>query len=198
MPFLTAVAVMALVVWKILGWRNAGMVEALEHRLQLRDDEIADYKRKLGGDSPDQAKDRLDALEAIVRAISPRRITAEVRQRIAPILSAGESGLLELNYDVAAGTMIPLCEDLARILEQSGWHVDKYRSLAIGDPSASGISITLPDLDAHTPPQAALLSALKTAGLQFDLRQGLMPQHEPGSRKPDAVMSITSPKTETD
>jgi hypothetical protein len=198
MPFLLATVVVSVAVWKVLAWRNAGPIEVLEQRIKLRDDEISDYKRKLDGASPDEAKARLDALEATVRAIAPRRISADVRHRITPILSGAIGGYIELLTDMAAPTIVPLADDLARILAQSGWDVSRMGVVGVGKPPDSGIELTVPDPNALTAPQAALVSALQEAGLGLDLRQGLMPHHERGARKPDAVILITNPKVRPD
>jgi hypothetical protein len=53
-------------------WRYAGSIETLEHRLKLRDDRIAEFDRKLSGASPDEAKAKIDSLEAALRSITER------------------------------------------------------------------------------------------------------------------------------
>jgi hypothetical protein len=47
MPFLLAVGIVAFGISKAIGWRNAGTIEALQHRLSLRDDQIENYRQKL-------------------------------------------------------------------------------------------------------------------------------------------------------
>lgn len=46
-PFLAAVLLITFLVWKIFGWRYAGQIEALEHRIKLKDDTIAETDRRL-------------------------------------------------------------------------------------------------------------------------------------------------------
>jgi uncharacterized caspase-like protein len=54
---------------------------------KLQADQIVDYKTKLSGASPDEAKARLDALETIVADLSPRLLSEEQSRKLISILS---------------------------------------------------------------------------------------------------------------
>lgn len=197
MPFTVALSILGYVIWKVVVWRNAGPLELMEQRLKLRDDEIADYKRKLGGASPDQAKGRLEALEATVRALAPQRITAEVRQKMVPILRAQQGSLIEVTHDVTASGMKPLFDDLVGVLKQAGWRVDEAIAMAVGQPSPAGIKILVPGPGARTPPQIAIINALGHAGLDFDLSKEKPPPTLNNRPSPDVAMFIMNPITDS-
>lgn len=51
MPFGIAVVIVGLAIWRIAGWRHAATIDTLKHRLQLRDDQIAEFQRRPPGPS---------------------------------------------------------------------------------------------------------------------------------------------------
>src|SRR5665213_3041205 len=78
-PLLTFGLVVAMLALGYLAakWRFGAKMDAMEERLRHKDDRLKEYDDKLKGASPDEARARLDALEAQVRALGPRRLTAE-------------------------------------------------------------------------------------------------------------------------
>jgi hypothetical protein len=66
--FSTALLVAIGAVWWVMDWRYSGVISHRESEIRL----LNAYKDKLGGASPDQARARIDALEATVKKLEPR------------------------------------------------------------------------------------------------------------------------------
>lgn len=62
--FFVALAILATAIWFALHWQFGA-------RLTLRDDAIADYRRKLDGATPDEAADRIARLEKRLNSLTP-------------------------------------------------------------------------------------------------------------------------------
>lgn len=69
MTFIAATLVMAALAYGASRWRFGGTIESLQHRLALKEDQLADYRDKLKGASPDEARARLDGLESRVEEL---------------------------------------------------------------------------------------------------------------------------------
>lgn len=88
--YLSAVAVVTGIVWLIINRLNAIRFAELEGRLRLRDDEIADYKRKLDGASPEEAAALIAAAEAKIALLGETIGRMEAARQ--PRLLAGKYG----------------------------------------------------------------------------------------------------------
>jgi hypothetical protein len=67
--FIIAVVLASGAIWLALDWKYSAQIANLERRLSLKDDQIQDYKSKLNGASPDEAKRRLDELDLTVKKL---------------------------------------------------------------------------------------------------------------------------------
>src|SRR5258708_36334735 len=76
------------VVWWLMNWRYGGVIAGRDGIITNKDSEIAllrgqrdDYKDKLSGATPDQAKNRINDLErqlnALAKKVEPRSLTAD-------------------------------------------------------------------------------------------------------------------------
>lgn len=63
-PFAVWVLVVTPAIWGIVNWANDKRISDLNSRMLLKDDIIAEYRRKLDGATPQQAHDRIENLEA--------------------------------------------------------------------------------------------------------------------------------------
>src|ERR1700733_5100966 len=50
-------------IWWLMDWRYGSIVASKAGQIELQDRQLADYKQKLDGASPDQAKAKIEALE---------------------------------------------------------------------------------------------------------------------------------------
>ena len=166
-PFLLVVGIVGFAIWVVVKHLKANQIENLESRLKLRDDEIADYKRKLEGATPDEAADRIDRLERELAAIKPRGVSPEQVDIIAAALK-GIGGSVSLRQDMAYADGRNITSGLQRAFEQAGWNVYPSMVLGIGVDVPSGIGIGINDAAQIDPPHRAICLAFDAAGIKYD------------------------------
>jgi hypothetical protein len=82
--YIVAVLGAALLIWIALGWRYDAIINNKDSEITLLKSQRDDYRDKLGGASPDQAKARIDDLE---RRIGPRYpLTADQEKKLGAAL----------------------------------------------------------------------------------------------------------------
>jgi len=168
--FAIAVVLIAGVMWGIFSWGYSSRIEDFQSRLALRDDQISDYKTKLNGATPDEAKRRLDALELQVKALSPRRLTEEQKGEIIQSLR-GVSGVIEIAQDMGAPDAKAYTGDLALAFQAAGWSVGLTAVLGQGNPPPTGVGLRVANPVAMQPIELAAKNALSAAGIAFDVQQ---------------------------
>lgn len=173
-----------LVVWLLalgIGWGAHALLAkaergALNERLRLRDDQIADLKSKVGTASPDEIKARIDGLEARladIASIVPRRLNKEQKATLRAALAApsdAPTGPVRISVEdgVDDGHLYSL--DFQEALTESGWKAPLVQRDRVGRVrSQCGLCLRVVDPSALTPIQRRLADALKAAGLQFDV-----------------------------
>src|SRR5665213_718041 len=65
--FLVILVVMIGAVWVVVNWSYSGVLASKNGQLELQDRQLADYRDKLKGATPDEAKAKIDALERTLR-----------------------------------------------------------------------------------------------------------------------------------
>lgn len=65
-PFTIAIVIAATVIWFVIGWIYGGVVASKNAQIELQDRQLADYRDKLKGATPDEAKAKIDALERTI------------------------------------------------------------------------------------------------------------------------------------
>jgi hypothetical protein len=167
-------------VWWLMDWRYSSIISGRDAIIANKDSEIAlfkgqrdDYKDKLSGATPDQAKARIDALEARFAAVEPRRLTAEQRAALMARLSPPAGAVPTVSIVAEATADSPqLAADFASVFRSAGgWTIVEPIAMGIGNRPPSGIAISVPDLNHPTVAVATVASALKAAKIEFDLRQ---------------------------
>ncbi|RWH69157.1 hypothetical protein [Mesorhizobium sp.] len=158
--FIIAIAIVGTVIWLALRWQYGA-------RLTHRDDEIAAYKRKLDGASPDEARLHIDRLEARIRqleAIAPRTLGPE---QIEAIIEAGRRapGRIYITYDSAASDGGALQAQLLQAFRKAGWAASGNFMAGGEDDYVHEFVLNLP-ADA-TPASLAARTALESAKISF-------------------------------
>lgn len=196
--FAIALAILGGSIWAAMNWTYSSQITNLQSRLSLRDDQIADYKTKLEGATPDEAKRRLDALELQVKALSPRRLTEDQKGKIIQSLK-GVSGTIQIVQDIAAPDVRAYTADLALAFQAAGWSVAIPAVLGIGNPPPSGVGLRVENPAAMQPIEIAVKRALEDAGIAFDIQQENRPPRPtppPGAPalppQPDVGLLITT------
>jgi hypothetical protein len=144
----------------------------VKERIALRDEQLASYKEKLSGASPDEAKARIDGLEATLKRLmdhtKARWLTEDQVDAISRVL-IGSKHTIEIAQDSAAIDGENYSEFLHRAFEQGGW--DASNPTVAGDFNVpTGLAVVLKDLKSYTPAERRVVDALNAAGVKFDVR----------------------------
>jgi hypothetical protein len=67
-------------VWLVFSFSYGQILASKDAQIQLQDRQITDYKEKLQGATPDQAKARIDDLENRLKRVEPRGLTDEQKR----------------------------------------------------------------------------------------------------------------------
>lgn len=108
-----ALIVITFIIWRVIGWRHAP-----------KDDLIALYKARLDGASPDEARARIDKLEATIKRtvgaewhpLTPSEISALSRE----LASIGKRSVFIMHKNALGKD---LAKSLAAAFESAGWQV---------------------------------------------------------------------------
>jgi hypothetical protein len=157
-------------------WRCRSRIENLQTLTDLREAQLQDYKDKLNGASPDQARTRMEALESRlfevlsqVASLAPRTLTDRQRRAALAALDRFRGSRIKILSDAAAPDVKPLADALTATFNGAAWHVETGIALEAADSPPTGIALLVPDPARLTPPQQSIAEALRDAGLAFDL-----------------------------
>lgn len=190
--FLVWTAVITGAAWVAVNHLKSNQISDLTGRLALRDDEISDYRRKLSGASPDEAKARIDGLESRIDQLMPRRVTAGQREQIRAALS-GLIGHVSIGSDMACADAPAVAAALAGAFTAAGWSVQNHGFMGLANPPLSGLGVRVPNPNNLTGSQASIVAALRAADLVVEIQPGGQQNtfHQPGAPVPDAEIVIT-------
>jgi hypothetical protein len=173
--FTAAVFALGVTIWWFMEWGHGRENSLLRQQ-------VADYKDKLSGASPDQAKARIDELErkfaALVVEVGGRRLTPEQHQTIERGIRVpnGASFAITVSHEGGCPDCIIYGADFERVLRAAGWKVRSALVLGPGNRPSSGVAIGVPDAKTLTPEQLALRDAFRAAKVNFDLLPTLVRQ----------------------
>lgn len=189
-PLIFAMAVLAsaTVVWWLVNLRFGGIIDSQKERLQARDEKIAEYKAKLEGAEPEEARAHIKDLEARLARLEPRRLSEAQRKAMVHCLRAAQ-GAVSIAADGACADGQGLARGVAAAFQEAGWQVSLPMVLGISNPPLSGISVAVPDLNHPTEVSRAIFAAMDAAGLIYEKRGGLPADPH---RPQDAEILITS------
>jgi hypothetical protein len=179
-PFLIAVFIAGGLIWWLLDWRYGAIVAQRDGVISNRDSEITllksqrdDYKDKLNGATPDQAKARIDSLEARLASVEPRRLTASERAglivRLTPPIGSPRAISI---ISEASGDSHQLAADFASVFRSSGdWKISEPTVMGLGNRPPSGIGVQVPDTNNPSKAATIVMDALRSQNIRFDLQQ---------------------------
>lgn len=109
-PFILALASIAAVIvggsYWLFDWRYSGIIGNLESRIKLTESQRDDYKNKLGGATPDEAKTKIETLQGIVHLAVGSKwepLTKDEIDRLGSKLSAISPKFLNILYENQLG-----------------------------------------------------------------------------------------------
>lgn len=197
--FIMALLVAGFIVWRVMSWAYKSRLDNAKSHIDLQDRQLGDYREKLDGASPDEAKARIAELEGKLSALAD-----ELRPRT---LTDKQQGLLVQNLRVPVGTQYVVhvshdmaCADGKRLSTQmshafrsaSGWSVHNPSVMGLGNPPASGLGVYVGNLSQHTDAERIIIDAFNKAGLAFDVQHVARARHPTTGREPHVEVVITT------
>ncbi|MDP5305770.1 hypothetical protein [Paracoccus spongiarum] len=189
-PLIFAMAVLAsaTVVWWLVNLRFGGIIDSQRERLQARDEKIAEYKTKLEGAEPDEARAHIKDLEARLARLEPRRLSEVQRKAMVEHLRSAP-GAISIAVDGACFDGQVFSRSFTSALREAGWEVSLPMVLGLNNPPSSGLRVQVADLNNLTNANRALFAAMDAVGLSYEKSAGLqVDAHHPE----DAELLITS------
>jgi hypothetical protein len=122
--FCVATVVIGTAVYLALRWRYQGQIESLNGLIVLKEAEVNDYKRKLDGATPAEAKERIDRLEQKVdsyRFRSRRSLSPNDLEIFSAVISRERNSSVTLIRDLRSPSANRLCKSLITAFQAGGW-----------------------------------------------------------------------------
>jgi hypothetical protein len=176
--FATLLLLMFVAIWWLMDWRYGGIVSNKDSEITLLKGQRDDYKEKLGGATPDQAKQRIDDLERKItsfeKRIDPRALTREQQKLLGENAKpeAGMDNRISVAGDVACTDCSIYVNDIAAVLNDAGWSVTTGIVMGPNRRPDTGLGLLVQDLKHLTQAEAKLDRALKAAAIPFNLIDG--------------------------
>jgi hypothetical protein len=120
--FALMTAVIITVVWLIVNYSYSTILSNKNSQIELQDRQLSDYKQKLDGASPDQAKAKIDALEKTIDLTIGKRWEPLTKSEIAALsqaLSDVPKIRVQIMYENALGK--DLGQSFYDAFKQAGW-----------------------------------------------------------------------------
>ena len=169
-PFLTTILASGWLIWLVVKHTFDTRLANADSTKQLLERQLQEYRDKLSGASPDEARARMDALEARLDAMGPRKLPPEKRQLMVPILGEFGGSSASIAYDAGASDAQVFTKHLAAAFTAAGWQVQLPMVVGIGSPPPTGIGVSVSNAAQLSPHENAACQALRAAGLEFDLQ----------------------------
>jgi hypothetical protein len=109
-------------VWWLMDWRYGAIVASKTGQIELQDRQLADYKQKLDGASPDQAKAKIEALEHTIRATIGSKWEPLSKAQISALalkLKGIEKSRATVMYENTLGKQ--LAQNIFDAFQEAGW-----------------------------------------------------------------------------
>jgi hypothetical protein len=167
--FIVAVLVIGLFIWGAMTWGYG-------REMSLLSQQVADYKDKLSGASPNEAKTKIETLISEVAALrnqmQGRRLTPEQRNKIIETVRLPNANTFKVQVvrEASAQDTGALANDFLTAFQAAGWQTS-YGSMIFGAPAPSGLALLVTDQNNLSSSEHIVLAALKSAQIQFDILQ---------------------------
>ncbi len=142
-PFGLALVIFGVVgvTWLFAAWLYRHQLNALQSRIDQKDEVIAHFQRELGATTPQEAKARLSELEIRLHELEPPRLSEAQRASIVAV-AVRTPGTVLIPSIGADPRRAELAADLRKAFSEGGWTV-KSISLFTGIRAPSGVLVYL-------------------------------------------------------
>jgi hypothetical protein len=191
--FFVALLVLGAAIWWAMDWRYGRHLSTKDGEISLLTRQRDDYKDKLGGASPDEAKARIDTLEKQLderlAKIEPRHLSQQQIEIIRSSLARlrGSNFALSIQSDMSCTDCAIYAADFQSVISETGWAIKMPKIMAASMASPKGLAILTPDRNNPLPEARALIDALTKAQIPFDLKSGSDFRGLPGIDAPKIV-----------
>ncbi|WP_407146333.1 hypothetical protein [Bradyrhizobium sp. ORS 86] len=176
--FFGILVLMCFSIWQLVDWQYKTIINNKDSELTLAKSQRDDYRDRLGGASPDQAKKRMEDLErqvaTLAKRIDPRSLTKEQQQSLSESakIVPGIDNRVSISGDIACNDCSIYANDLAAVLRDVGWNVTTGFIMGPNRHPKSGLGLAVVDPKNLSPAEAKMEAALRAAGISFNLLDG--------------------------
>jgi hypothetical protein len=173
---LTALIVAA--AWLLMNFSYSTILANKNSQIELQDRQIAEYKSKLGGATPDQAKARIDDLEKrltqLAIRVEPRFLTPEQRGTVFKIAAVppGSQNAITMVHEGGCVDCPGYAADFEEVLRSAGWSVGNGVVTGPARRPLLGLALRVSNVQNLTPQESSLKAALEAAKISFNLMDG--------------------------
>lgn len=160
-------------------WLHSGATSAKDERLQLADDRIAEYERKLRVASPDEAVARLAKLEADVASFRPYSLSADQVARLTRVIAREQHGIA-ISRDNSSVDADVIHRQVATVFANAGWATVESVILGLKRPPICGLTLVKAP-GGSTSELELLREALEAADLEWvetEVEGNQLPVHQ--------------------
>lgn len=176
--FISAVLALGVLIWRAVDWHYKGRHDTLKQQLEHKDGLIADYKEKLKGATPEEAKDRIDGLERrlaqLIKDTAPWKLTNEQEAAIMNAAREMSGYSLAILFAERDGEARQLAGRLAEIYQAAGWRVMVAPASSTGHRSKIGITVVVANEKTPTGVEQVVINGFRAAQLEFGIHQAIM------------------------
>lgn len=164
MPFILALAIMAIVIWRILKHHYEGRISRLEQDVKSEQAEVSRLERRIqeGTDEP-----RVAELEARLARVLPLKLSEDQLQQLA-LVAAGAPGKIRVFHDMSFAAGQRIAGLICTALKGAGWDADTSTVGGITGPEG-GFLLNVPS-EQLTPSERCLKAAMSAIGLQVEVK----------------------------
>jgi hypothetical protein len=176
--FFAATLVAALVIWRAMEWAYRHRLDGAQEESERLTRELGDYRNKLAGATPDEAKERIEALERQITELLPRRLTSAQMDSLRENLHAGvpqapTAYFVEIAHDMGCTDAQSFKGQLMNAFQSAGgWAISGPAVLGIGTLPPTGLGIHAIDPSRPQGGEKIIADAFTKAGIPFDMLPG--------------------------
>jgi hypothetical protein len=193
-PATFAIALLALAgaIWWAMDWKYSSVISNKDSEISLIKGQRDDYKDKLSGATPDQAKARIDTLEKIVSRLQPRRLSSDQATELVRTLSQISSRGIQITNDLTCPDCSAFTNDLRSAFNRGGWKVIPMTVMGPNPTrvSAKGLALIVGNPQSLNHDEGALVEVFKKIAIPFDVATVPLAAPPPQAQLPQYEMEL--------